>query len=67
MRTKTTMDIASLYDALRALEKAKAALYAGKEPMLAGQVGGLSRSLECVIETFEVIECRSQIQNSMQK
>ena len=67
MKTKTALQLVSLYDALRAMEKAKAALFAGGEPLLAGQIGGLSRTVECVIETYEVIECRSRIQSCMPK
>ncbi len=67
MKTKTVTDLVNLYDALRAMEKAKAALYAGEEAGLASRVGGLAREVEHVIELFEVVECRASLHQSMQK
>lgn len=66
MKTKSTLELTSLYDALRLLEKAKSALYAGNEPMLASRIGGMSREVEIEIERWEVVACRTQLQ-SMKK
>ena len=67
MKTKSVQDLVQLYDSLRALEKAKASLYAGAEVGMASRVGGLAREIETIIETYEVIECRKTIQASLQK
>ena len=67
MKTKFANELCSMYDALRLLEKTKAALFAGAEPLLAGRVGGIMREVEMAIETWEVVECRANIQAQLTK
>ena len=67
MKTKTTTDLTSMFDALRLLTKAKAALYAAQEPMMAGRVGGLARELEIAIEGWEIVERRAVVHQDLKQ
>jgi hypothetical protein len=67
MKQKFPVELSEMYNAVRLLLKAKAALFVGQEAGFAGRVGGLAREIECEIEKYEVVECRSALHNSLPK
>ena len=67
MKTKFAVELISMYDALRELTKAKAALFVAQEALMAGRVGGIARELEMEIERYEITERRATIHQDLKQ
>ena len=55
MKQKTKLELISMYDSLRHLERAAADLFAASEKLLAGRVRSLKNDIEVRMNQYEVV------------